>query len=130
MQLKQNEYLIPTASGLAYVKSVLAGILKPGIDVECYARAVCESWPNDRTSCECVESRHSKNNTPETIELGEGHYKIWRTKNDFGDLVDYKTGTTIRPATLKELSDSLDASKKDGGHGLIVVQGKTAYVQD
>jgi hypothetical protein len=45
-----------------------------------------------------------------------------------GDLCDYMTGETIRPATDDELEDSIEAASRDGGAGVIDVDGRSCYV--
>lgn len=47
---------------------------------------------------------------------------------NYGTLYDYKTGKRIRFATREEAEASLAAAERDGGHGLIVVDGVTCYV--
>ena len=46
------------------------------------------------------------------------------------ELIDYNTGETIRTATTTELNESIEASKVDGGTGVIVVDGRSCYVRD
>jgi len=46
-----------------------------------------------------------------------------------GDLHDHKTGMYIRPATLVEAETSAVVAIIDGGHGIIVVNGISCYVQ-
>lgn len=43
-------------------------------------------------------------------------------------LRDYQTGEAIRPATLAELAASIEATRDDGGAGVIVVDGRSCYV--
>lgn len=52
------------------------------------------------------------------------HDEFW------GALVCYNTGDVIRGATLAERIASLDAAKKDGGSGVILVDGRSVYVED
>lgn len=42
-------------------------------------------------------------------------------------LIDYDTGETIRAATEDELAESIEASKTDGGAGVILVDGRRCY---
>ena len=44
------------------------------------------------------------------------------------DLHNYETGEFIRPATTDELRLSIDASTRDGGAGVITVDGVRCYV--
>lgn len=44
------------------------------------------------------------------------------------ELRDYETGNFIREATRKELEKSIDASRNDGGAGVITVDGVRCYV--
>jgi hypothetical protein len=46
-----------------------------------------------------------------------------------GTLCDYNTGATIREATAEETKASIDAAKRDGGAGVILVDGKSCYVE-
>jgi hypothetical protein len=46
-----------------------------------------------------------------------------------GDLCDYKSGMYIRPATVIEAEASAVAAIIDSGHGIIVVDGISCYVQ-
>lgn len=45
-------------------------------------------------------------------------------------LHDYQTGDVLRPATTAELEASKDAATRDGGAGVILVDGRSCYVQD
>lgn len=45
------------------------------------------------------------------------------------DLYDYETATIIRPATVDELGASIDAATRDGGAGVILVDGRKCYAQ-
>lgn len=47
----------------------------------------------------------------------------------YGDLCDYETGDTIRPATPEEHAESRFAARKDGGVGVVVVDGRRCYVE-
>jgi hypothetical protein len=44
------------------------------------------------------------------------------------ELMDYETGAFLRPATDEELSESIEAAKHDGGAGVIIRDGRKAYV--
>jgi len=44
-------------------------------------------------------------------------------------LHNYETGESIRKATAKELAESIEAAKHDGGAGVIVVDGIRCYAQ-
>ena len=43
-------------------------------------------------------------------------------------LYNYETGEFIRPATADELKRSIDASTRDGGAGVITIDGVRCYV--
>ena len=43
------------------------------------------------------------------------------------DLYNYETGEFIRPATTDELKRSIDASTRDGGAGVIMIDGVRCY---
>lgn len=43
------------------------------------------------------------------------------------DLYNYETGEYIRPATIEELRESIDAATRDGGAGVIAVDGVRCY---
>ena len=43
-------------------------------------------------------------------------------------LHDYQTGEYIRQATPEEVSASVEAARRDGGRGVIVVDGQSCYV--
>lgn len=45
-------------------------------------------------------------------------------------LYNYATGEAIRPATAAEMAESIAAAERDGGHGIIVVDGVSCYVQE
>ena len=47
-----------------------------------------------------------------------------------GNLCDYRTAETIRPATTEERAESLEAARYDGGAGVIEVDGRSCYVED
>lgn len=47
-------------------------------------------------------------------------------ETEFGELMDYYTGKYIRPATEEEQEES----RKAGPEGVILVDGKSVYVQD
>ena len=51
-------------------------------------------------------------------------------KQDNGTLHDYRTGELLREATAEEARDSMLSAMKDGGAGVIVVDGRKCYVQD
>ena len=53
-----------------------------------------------------------------------------KPQEDYGDLHDYHTGEYIRPATRDERDASYAAAKRDGGAGVISLQGRRVYVQD
>jgi hypothetical protein len=44
------------------------------------------------------------------------------------NLISYTTNETIRPATLAEALDSLEAARIDGGAGIIEADGIACYV--
>lgn len=48
---------------------------------------------------------------------------------DYGDLMDYSTGESIRPATRDELRASLAAAEHDEGPGVIEVGERSCYVE-
>ena len=54
----------------------------------------------------------------------------FRTFRVCADLIDYRTGEIIRPATADELRASIDAAKIDGGAGVIDVDGRSCYVSE
>lgn len=43
------------------------------------------------------------------------------------ELYNYETGEYIRPATIEELRESMDAATRDGGAGVITVDGVRCY---
>jgi len=52
------------------------------------------------------------------------------TKTESGRLVDYQTTEIIRPATADELAASRAAAERDGGRGVIEVDGRRCYVEE
>lgn len=46
----------------------------------------------------------------------------------YGWLCDYETGEAIRQATKDEFAKSIDAASRDGGSGVIVIDGRSVYV--
>lgn len=46
-----------------------------------------------------------------------------------GDLHDYRTGEYIRPATQAETDESIAQAARDGGAGVIAVDGRSCYVE-
>jgi len=46
-----------------------------------------------------------------------------------GALRDYQTGDTIRPATQAETDESIAQAVRDGGAGVIIVDGRSCYVE-
>jgi hypothetical protein len=44
-------------------------------------------------------------------------------------LNDYKTGEVIRPATPEEARASAEAAERDGGAGVIEVDGRSCFVE-
>jgi len=53
-----------------------------------------------------------------------------RTNTDYGTLIDYRTGESLRPATAAEQAASIEAARHDGGRGVIDVDGRPVYVED
>jgi hypothetical protein len=53
-----------------------------------------------------------------------------KTNENHGSLHDYQTGAYIRPATADERAESVEAAEHDGGAGVILVDGRSCYVQD
>jgi hypothetical protein len=51
-------------------------------------------------------------------------------ETNHGDLHDYTSGSYIRPATEAERDASRAAAESDGGAGVILVDGRSCYVQD
>lgn len=51
------------------------------------------------------------------------------TTTTTGTLCDYETGATIREATEQETSDSIAQAQRDGGAGVILVDGRRCYVE-
>lgn len=49
--------------------------------------------------------------------------------NATATLNNSKTGEVVRIATADELAASIEASERDGGHGAIIVDGLTCYVE-
>jgi hypothetical protein len=45
-------------------------------------------------------------------------------------LMRYSDATTIRAATADELEASIDAARRDGGAGVIIVDGIRCYVEE
>ena len=43
-------------------------------------------------------------------------------------LYDYQTGDALRPATEDELRSSIDAAQRDGGAGVIEIDGRPCFV--
>lgn len=52
------------------------------------------------------------------------------TTQTTGDLMDYTTAETIRAATPQETQASREAAQRDGGAGVITVDGRRCYVQE
>lgn len=50
--------------------------------------------------------------------------------SNMATLCDYKTGEAIREATEAEAQASREAAKRDGGAGVILVNGRSCYVED
>lgn len=46
-----------------------------------------------------------------------------------GRLMDYETGATIRPATAEEQAAGREQTRRDGGAGVIEVDGRRCYVE-
>ena len=44
-------------------------------------------------------------------------------------LMSYKTGETLRAATVEEYEESVAAAARDGGRGVIEVDGVACYVE-
>lgn len=53
-----------------------------------------------------------------------------KTAKTHGTLMAYDTAETIRPATAAERETSIEAAKRDGGAGVILVDGRSCYVED
>jgi len=60
-------------------------------------------------------------------ELMDGEVQVSYLAPLTGDLFDVATDAWIRPATVEELADSLEASAFDGGVGVIAVDGVNCY---
>ena len=43
-------------------------------------------------------------------------------------LMDHQSGEMIRRATAAEETASIEAAKTDGGHGIIIVDGRNCFV--
>lgn len=56
-------------------------------------------------------------------------HEHWDTE-DSSTLYDYQTGEAIRPATAAELAASIEAAEHDGGAGVIIIDGRSCYVQE
>lgn len=52
------------------------------------------------------------------------------SKSLVGDLCDYETGDRLRDATWQETKASVEAAKRDGGAGVIRVDGRSCYVSE
>jgi hypothetical protein len=52
--------------------------------------------------------------------------KIWRRP---GELHDYRSGRYLRQATQQETDESIAQAKRDGGAGVILVDGRRCYVE-
>lgn len=52
------------------------------------------------------------------------------TTTKTGTLCDYETGATIREATEQETSDSIAQAERDGGAGVILVEGRRCYLEE
>ena len=52
------------------------------------------------------------------------------TTDTHGTLHDYDTGEALRPATAEEADASREAAARDGGAGVIDVDGRRCYVVD
>lgn len=48
---------------------------------------------------------------------------------DYGRVIDYRTGEDIRAATREEWERSVAQARKDGGAGVVTVDGRPCYVQ-
>lgn len=46
------------------------------------------------------------------------------------ELHDYETGEYLREATDEEATESREQARRDGGAGVITVDGRRCYVQD
>lgn len=44
------------------------------------------------------------------------------------NLHDYQTGAALRPATEEELQSSIEAARRDGGAGVIEIDGRSCFV--
>lgn len=51
------------------------------------------------------------------------------TELTHGTLMSYDTAETIRPATAEEREASIEAAKRDGGAGVILVDGRSCYAE-
>lgn len=54
--------------------------------------------------------------------------QAWINDQDHGTIHNYKTGEAIRPATAIEEAESKAAAERDGGSGVITVDGISCYV--
>lgn len=52
-----------------------------------------------------------------------------RLKTQPGTLHDYSTGEYLRDATQEETDESIAAARTDGGAGVILVDGRSCYVE-
>lgn len=48
---------------------------------------------------------------------------------DHGTLMTYDTAETLRRATAEERAASIEAAKRDGGAGVVLVDGRSCYVE-
>ncbi len=93
-------------------------------------------------SCEARDAWVDGSSTKTREPIGDGDalpsgWRVWDAdvhdlapaEGDYGTLCDYQSGEALRPATTEERASSLDAAKSDGGSGVIVVDGRSCYVE-
>jgi hypothetical protein len=82
---------------------------------------------------DAVEYLNSLETRPNTFwQWIDGDFGLYLDEDEpeYGTLHDYKTGLSLRPATKVELKASKRSAKLYGGEGIIMVEGRSAYVQE
>lgn len=86
-------------------------------------------------SCGCVVTQNEADEAHAIIDSGvtlcpECATTMAESDEPFGLLMEYDTAKEIRPATKDERDESRDAATRDGGAGVISVDGVSCYVQE
>jgi len=115
-------------TGPAYTRATLLAVAR----VACMRAAEDTDRPSDERAMAMRSAANLYRELDALARAGErpdpDHVRALAMRPEHGTLCDYHTGEAIRRATAAELWASRDAAGRDGGPGVIVVDGRRCYV--